>query len=104
MRAATVAKCLLLKVTRPYSHLHDALLREVLLSQPALVAIVGVECDVWEEALDMMGVQMDARGGREPVSCNTSAHPDETLQQAAAFAQQWCTLQGWTPELHVLEI
>lgn len=96
--------CLVLHATVPYAAQHDGLLREVLLSQPELVAVVGLHCEAWEEAADMLGATMAADGQLSGAVCHTTSHPCETLSQAVSFAQQWCRLRDWPIDVRVLRV
>jgi len=96
--------CLVLHATSAYAAGHDGLLREILLSQPGLVAVVGLHCEAWEEALDMLGARMAADGQISAAQCHSTSHPCETLSQAVSFAQQWCRLHDWPVDVHVLRV
>ena len=92
-----MAKCVVLHSTVPYSQDHDVALKNALVPLPDLFAVVGVDCEAWEEAVDWLSVESS-------VYCNTTSHPQESLQEVITFAEQWCELKQWDKDVRVIEI
>jgi GH25 family lysozyme M1 (1,4-beta-N-acetylmuramidase) len=99
-----MAKCVVLHSTIEYSEAHKSVLREIIRLEPDLFAAVGVDCSEWEEAMDWLCIELDTSGVKTGAFCNTTSHPDETLSEVIAFAEQWCDLRGWSRDVQVTEI
>ncbi|GAB4060891.1 hypothetical protein ABDB84_08880 [Uliginosibacterium sediminicola] len=80
------------------------MLREIIRLDPDLFAAVGVDCREWEAAMDWLCIELDTSGEKPGAFCNTTSHPDETLSEVIAFAEQWCDLKGWSRDVEVTEI
>ena len=98
-----MSKCVLLNTSFVYSDAHEALLRKILMSKPDLFSVVGVECEVWEEAMDWLCINQTLASGTE-VFCNTTSHPGETLDDVIAFTERWCKCRGWSNDVEIIEI
>lgn len=99
-----MAKCIVLHSTRPYSEACLSLLRGLLGQGPDLFAAVGVDCESWEDAMDWLCIDLDARGEQPGAFCNTTSHPGEALADVVAFAEQWCDVRGWPRDVEVVEV
>ena len=95
---------IVLHSSKPYTEASLPLLRKVLGQEPDLFAAVGVDCEGWETAMDWLCVDLDTSGEQPDAFCNTTAHPDETLSDVVAFAEQWCDLKGLQCDVEIIEI
>jgi hypothetical protein len=100
----SMAKCVVLHSTIEYSESHNPVLREIIRHESDLFAAVGVDCSKWEEAGDWLCIDLDTTGEKPGAFCNTTSHPDETVSEVIAFAEQWCDLRGWSRDVQVIEI
>jgi hypothetical protein len=66
--------------------------------------VVGVDCASWEVAMDWLCIDLKTTGEVPDAFCNTTSHPDETLDEVIAFAEQWCNLKGWSRDVEVIKI
>jgi hypothetical protein len=99
-----MTKCVVLHSTGRHSGAKAPILREVLLREPDLFATVGVDCHGWEDAMDELCVELDTSGEWSGAFCNTTSHPNATLVEVVAFAEQWCDLKGWSHDIEVIEV
>jgi hypothetical protein len=99
-----VARCVVLNATVNCSASHDSLLRSIVRESPDLIAISGAASCTWEEQIDCMCVELDISGEQPGAFCNTTSHPNETLDEVIAFAAQWCDLKGWPRDVRVVNI
>jgi hypothetical protein len=97
-------KCVVLISETAYSESHRPLLRRILSEKPDLFSAVGVDCENWEEAMDWLCVDLDVSGEMPGAFCNTTSHPDESVEEVMEFANQWCDLKGWPRNVNVLKI
>ena len=72
-----------------YSKDHDTLLKELIESGIELFCAVGIDCEKWEEAMDWICVELDANNINPGVCCTTTSHPDESIEDAIFFAENW---------------
>ena len=98
-----MAKCIILQSTAKYSAEREPLLRAILRQEPDIFAAVGVDCQGWEDAMDWLCIDLDTSGEQPGAFCNTTSHPDETLSDVVAFAEQWCDLKGWRRDVEVIK-
>jgi hypothetical protein len=98
-----VPTCLVLNSSVSYSPAHTPLLHEILALRPELFAVVGTDCAAWEEAMDWLYIEQ-TQDGVEGYFCCTTSHPEETLEDVVAFAEQWCDLKGCSRDVKVIEI
>lgn len=99
-----MAKCVVLHSTIEYSDARVSALHEILRGEPDLFAAVGVDCAGWEEAMDWLCITLSTSGEKPGAFCTTTSHPDETLVEVIAFAEQWCDLKGWRRDVEIVEI
>lgn len=99
-----MAKCIVLRSSRPYSEQHEPLLRSVLDEQPSLFAVVGEKSQTWEDAMDWLCVDLRLDDARSDRFCKTTSHTRETLEEVVAFAEQWCSLRGLAKDIRVMEV
>lgn len=99
-----MAKCVVLHSLSKYSVVHEPFLREILTEKPDLFAVTGVDCQAWEDAMDWLCVDLDVSKALPGAFCNTTSHPGEALPDVVAFAEQWCSLNGWPVDVRVVEI
>jgi hypothetical protein len=99
-----MAKVIVLNSSKPYSSEHEPLLLSLVEQGIDLFAAVGVGCEDWEEAMDWLCVNLDVSGKLPGAFCNTTSHPNESLEEVVAFAKQWCSLKGWPEEVSVVKI
>lgn len=86
-----------------YTDAHDLFLCAILDQRPDLFSVVGVDCENWEEAMDGLCVMSNVNDGAD-LSCNTTSHPHESIDEVLAFAGLWCHLKGWEHDVCVLKI
>ena len=84
-----------------YSEEHNALLQELIENKIELFCAVGVDCEDWEDAMDCICVELDANGIIPGAFCTTTSHPNESVDDAIQFAENWS--QG-ANELKIIEI
>jgi hypothetical protein len=82
--APAVQRRVVLHTQVPYERGYDELLQRLIEREIALLCVVGVDCDAWEDAMDQACVGPDGEGSRFVL---TSSHPDETLAEVVAFAK-----------------
>ena len=99
-----MSKCAVLISESKYTEVHKPLLRLILSEAPDLFAVVGVDCANWEEAMDWLCIDLDTNGELPGAFCNTTSHPDESVDEVMAFANQWCDLKGWPRDVSVHKI
>jgi len=68
-----------------YHRKHDDLLRSVLDEGYELFCVVGVDCELWEEAMDEVAVG----DGSDPRYITTTSHPGETESEVIEFAKMF---------------
>jgi hypothetical protein len=90
-----MAKCIVLHALEMYTEDRTPLLHEILQGDPDLLAVVGVDAEAWEQAMDALCVQLDETGKKPGAFCNTTAHDAESLDAVITFAEQWCAYKGW---------
>jgi len=98
-----MAKCVVLISESKYTEEHDAFLRNILSQKPDLFSVLGVDCENWEEAMDWISVMLNVNEGID-ISCNTTSHPNQSIDEVLEFANQWCYLKGWERDVCVLKI
>ena len=99
-----MSKVVILKSSKPYSPEYESILISIIEQGTDLFATVGVDCVSWEDAMDWLCVDMEVSGKLPGAFCNTTSHPSESFAEVQAFAEQWCTLKNWQPEIAVIEI
>ncbi len=97
-------KCAVLISESNYADLHRPLLRQILDEGADLFAVVGIDCASWEDAMDWLCVELVISGELPGAFCNTTSHPDESVDEVMAFANQWCDLKGWQRDVEVYRI
>lgn len=80
------------------------MLQELLTEGLDLFCAVGTNAGGWEDAMDWLCVELDADGTLPGAFCNTTSHPNASLQEVVAFARQWNELKGEQPNVQVVEI
>ena len=90
-----MAKCVVLHALSMFTDDRIQLLQEILQGNPDLLAVVGTDAEIWEQAMDGLCGKLDAHGERTGASCNTTAHGVESLDEVINFAEKWCELKGW---------
>jgi hypothetical protein len=81
-----------------YHQKHDDLLRSVLDEGYELFCVVGVDCELWEEAMDEIAVG----DGSDPRHITTTSHPGETENDVIEFAKMFTGSSG--SGVHVVRI
>jgi hypothetical protein len=99
-----MSKCTVLISASSYADFHKPFLLRLLAEAPALFAVVGVDCTNWEDAIDWLCVELDTSGELPGAFCNTTSHPNETVDEVVAFVNQWCDLKGWPREVNLHKI
>ena len=97
-----MSKCIVLLPSAPYSDESEPLLRSLLGEEPDLLSVVGPYAGSWEDGMDWLCVQLEI-GENKEAFCITTAHIDEQLEDVVAFANQWCELKGWQPDVRVVK-
>lgn len=82
--APAVPRRVVLHTQVPYDRCYDELLQRLIEREIALLCVVGVDCEAWEDAMDQACVGSDGAGQRFVL---TSSHPDETLAEVVALAK-----------------
>lgn len=72
-----------------YKKDHDELLKNLIESDIELFCSVGVDCEKWEEAMDMICVTLDINNSKPGAFCTTTSHPDESIEDVINFAENW---------------
>lgn len=103
-RNKLMSKCVILISGTKYTNEHDAFLQNILNQKPDLFSVVGVDCENWEEAMDWILVMRDVNEGKQDVFCNTTSHPNESVDEVLEFANLWCDLKDWKRDVCVLKI
>ena len=85
-----------------YSDEQRPLLINLLLDEPDLLCIVGVDCQNWEEAIDWLYIENMPL--KSDTMLHTTSHPDETLEDVIAFAEQWCDLRKLPQDIKVTHV
>jgi hypothetical protein len=96
--------CVVLHSKSAYSNSHRLLLQEILTTGLDFFCAVCPNSDDWEDAMDSLCVELDADGTLPGAFCNTTSHPDQSLDEVVAFARQWNELKGEPPDVRVVEI
>ena len=99
-----MSKCAVLFTESNYAELHKPFLRRILSESPDLFAVVGVDCEKWEDAMDWLCIELDASGELPGAFCNTTSHSNESVDDVLEFANQWCDLKGWKRDVSVHKI
>lgn len=68
-----------------YSDEHNELLLSILAQGYELLCVVGVDCEMWEEAMDELAVG----DGSNSRYITTTSHPEETVEDVIAFASMF---------------
>ena len=97
-------KCIVVVSSAGYSDEHLRLLRGWLDQEISLFCAVGKDCEVWEEAMDNLCVQLDVSGEKPGAFCMTTSHPDETVDEVMEFASNWNDGKGQECIVEVKEI
>lgn len=97
-------KCIVVVSNSGYSDEQLGLLRGWLDEGIALFCVVGKDCEVWEEAMDYLCVNLDVSGEKPGVFCVTTSHPDETVEEVVEFASNWNSDKGKECDVEVKEI
>ena len=82
--ATAVPTRVVLHTQVPYDRRYDELLQRLIEREIALLCVVGVDCEAWEDAMDQACVGPDGEGQRFVL---TSSHRDETLAQVVTLAK-----------------
>lgn len=99
-----MSKCVVLHSSSSYSTTHLPLLRSILDMKPELLAVTGVDCQAWEDAMDWLCIDLATGKELPDVFCNTTSHPDEDLAEVIAFAKCWSAPNGDKPDVQVIEV
>ena len=92
------AKKIVLHTPKGNSAALDPLIAQFIKDGVTFVGVVGQDCSTIEEIIDELCVG----DGSNPYSMLTSSHPDESLEQAIAFAR---SLTGeFSGEIQVVEL
>lgn len=70
----------------------------------ALFCVVGKDCEVWEEAMDYLCVNLDVSADKPGAFCVTTSHPVETVDEVVKFASNWNSDKGNECDVEVKEI
>lgn len=87
-----------------YSDEYKHVLEKLIFEEIELFCAVGKDCDIWEEAMDYLCVDLDVSGKKPGAFCTTTSHPGETLEQVIEFAENWTLDQDKKCEVKVIEI
>jgi len=90
--------------TSGYSDEHKNLLEKLIYEDIELFCAVGKDCEIWEEAMDWVCVDLDVSGKKPDAFCTTTSHPDETVEQVIEFATNWNMDQDKKCDVNVIEI
>ncbi|MGI9227531.1 MAG: DUF7684 family protein [Gammaproteobacteria bacterium] len=85
-----------------YKEEHNDLLQELIENEIELFSAVGIECQEWEEAMGFVCAELDANDIKPNAFCNTTSHPDESVEDVIKFAESWS--QNRTAEVKIIEI
>lgn len=96
--------CVLLTTDKKYEDKYDHLLASILNEKPDVFLAHGPHSDDWEEAMDMLCVMRDIENIDPGAFCNTTSHPNETLEEVIEFAEQWCDLKEAERDIKILKI
>lgn len=99
-----MGKCVVLVSNKGYSAAHEGRLRELLDEGIDLFCASGPRSATWEDAMDWLCVELDADGTLPGAFCNTTSHPNESVDEVLEFARNWNRLKGEEPDVRVLEI
>ncbi len=69
-----------------YDRSHDGLLQSLIERRIILFCAVGRDCRTWEDVMDELCVGLIGDGTWYVV---TTSHPDESIEEVVAFAEQW---------------
>lgn len=53
--------------------------------------------------MDWLCVELDAHENLPGAFCNTTSHPERSLDEVVAFARQWNELKGEQPDVQILK-
>lgn len=85
-----------------YKKEHNDLLQELIENEIELFCVVGIECQEWEEAMDLLCADLDANDIKPNAFCNTTSHPNESVEDVIKFAESWS--QKGATEVKIIEI
>ena len=85
-----------------YKEEHKDLLRELIENEIELFCTVCIECQEWEEAMGILCAELDANDIKPNAFCNTTSHPDESIEDVVKFAEYWD--QEEPTEVKIIEI
>ena len=84
-----------------YNEEHNSMLQEMVEDDVELFCVVGESCQEWEEAMDLLCAELDANDIIPNAFCNTTSHPDESVEDVIKFAENWSQEIG---EVKIIEI
>ena len=93
------AKKVVLVASHPYSPQYEPLLLSLLERRIELFCAVGVDCENWETAVDLLLTDPDRKFTHH---VTTTSHPDEPLADVISMADLWFIEGGSAVE--VLEV
>jgi hypothetical protein len=99
-----MAGCYVFVTSRRYRPEHDAVLLEVLLSEPELCVFVGVDCAAWLRGMDWLAVVQYLTGEKAGSRGTATAHVGESLEDVTAFVQEWCDRTGLPPAYRIVQL
>lgn len=99
-----MSTCVILTTNKKYSEEHESLIASIYSDSLDLFLSHGTEAASWEDAMDMYCVMLDVTGVKSGAFCNTTAHPDESLDSVIEFANHWCDLKGYERNIEVISV
>ncbi len=85
-----------------YKEEHNGLLQQLIENEIELFCTVGIVCQEWEEAMDLLCAELDATDIKPNAFCNTTSHPNESVEEVIKFAKSWST--HIATEVKIIEI
>ncbi len=85
-----------------YQEEHNDLLQELIENEIELFCAVGIECQKWEDTMDLLCAELDATDIKPNAFCNTTSHPNESVEEVIKFAESWNT--HIATEVKIIEI